>query len=148
MSGTIIRGTLIKGLNRPQKRKTQLSNRAHSANHLVRLYSHTEPRLIAFLRSEEEEGLLDGDPGEEEATNDDNSIVTLHPDTMEFLQLSYSTRILPKFPKRPNTYLAHDPAPWYGPSEAPSNPWNDLRLTRGLPAEASSGALHLHLARG
>jgi hypothetical protein len=48
LSGTIIRGTLIQGLNRPQKRKTQLSNWVHSANHLVRLYSHDEPRQAVF----------------------------------------------------------------------------------------------------
>ena len=65
VSGTIIRGTLIQGLNHPQKRKTQLSNRAHSAYCLVRLYSHTGPRLTVFLQSEGEEGLLDSDPGEE-----------------------------------------------------------------------------------
>ena len=46
--------------------QTQLSNRAHSANHLIILYSHTEPGPTVFLRSEGEEGLLDGDPGEEE----------------------------------------------------------------------------------
>ena len=63
--------------------QTRLSNRAHSANHLVRLCSHTEPGPTVFLRSEGEEGLLDSDPGEEEATNDDNSVVALHPDTME-----------------------------------------------------------------
>ena len=78
--------------------QTQLSNRAQNANRLVRLYSHTEPGPTVFLQSEGEEGLLDGDPGEEEATNDDNSVVTLHPDTMEHLQLSYSTRILPRLP--------------------------------------------------
>ena len=94
MSGTIIRGTLIQGPNRPKKRKTRLSNRAHSACHLVRLYSHDEPRRTVFLRSEGEKGLLYGDPEEEEATNDDNSVVTLHPDTMEFLQLFHSTHIL------------------------------------------------------
>ena len=88
LSGIIIRGTLIQGLNRPQKCKTQLSNWAHSANHIVRLYSHDEPRQAVFLRSEGEEGLLDGDHGEEEAANDGNSVVTLHPDTMEHLQSS------------------------------------------------------------
>jgi hypothetical protein len=65
VSGTIIRGTLIQGLNRPQKCKTQLSNRAHSAYRLVRLYSHTGLRLPFFLQSEGEEGLLDSDSGEE-----------------------------------------------------------------------------------
>ena len=50
-----------------------------------------------FLRSKGE-GLLDGDPGEEEATIDDNSVVALHPDTMEHLQLSHSTWILPRLP--------------------------------------------------
>ena len=59
--------------------------------------SHTEPGLTVFLRSEGERGLLDGDPREEEiaeATNDDNSVVTLHPDILELLQLSHSTQIL------------------------------------------------------
>jgi len=65
--------------------QTQLSNRAHSACRLVRLYSHTKPRLTTSLRFEGEEGLLHSDPGEEKVTNDDNSVVTLHPDTMEFL---------------------------------------------------------------
>ena len=69
----------------------RLGNQAHSANRLVRLCSHGELRQTVFLRSEGEEGLLDGDPGEEEATNDDNSVVTLHPDTVEHPQLSYST---------------------------------------------------------
>ena len=93
VSGTIIRGTLIQGLNRPWKCKTQLGHQAHSAYHLVRLYNHTEPRPTVFLRSEGEEGLLNGDPREEEATNDDNSVVTLHPDTMEIIQLFHSTQI-------------------------------------------------------
>jgi hypothetical protein len=62
------------------------------------LYSHGEPRQTIFLRSEREEGLLDRDPVEEEATNDDNSVITMHPDTIELLQLSHSTWILSKLP--------------------------------------------------
>ena len=77
LSGTTIRGTPTWGLRRPQKRKTRLGNRAHSANRLVIFYSHDEPRRTVFLRSEGEEGLVYGDPGEEEATNDDNFVVTL-----------------------------------------------------------------------
>ena len=72
----------------------RLDNQAHSTNRLVGLYSHGEPRQIVFLRSKGEEGLLDGDPGEEEvaeSTNDDNSVVALHSDTMELFQLSHST---------------------------------------------------------
>ena len=81
--------------------QTQSGNRAHSAYHLVRLYGHNEPRRAIFLRSEGKEGLLDGDPREEEvteATNDDNSVVALHPDTIELLQLSHNTRILSGLP--------------------------------------------------
>ena len=94
LSGTIIRGTLIQGLNRHHKRKTQLGNRAHSANRLAVLCSHGEPRQAVFLRSKGEEGLLDGDPGEEEATNDDNFVVTLHPDTIEHPHPSCGAQIL------------------------------------------------------
>ena len=118
MSGATIKGTLTQGQNRPQKRKTQLGNRAHSANCLIIVYSHDEPRRAVFLQSEREERLLDGDPGKEEATNDDNSIVTMHPNTMELLLLSHSTQILSRSPKRSNPHSAHDPAPRYGPSEA------------------------------
>ena len=34
----------------------------------------------------------------DEATNDDNSVVALHPDTIELLQLSHNTRILSGLP--------------------------------------------------
>ena len=121
MSGTIIRGTLIQGLNRPQKRKTQLSNRAHSSYHLVGLYSHTEPRLTVFLRSEGE-GLLDGDPGEEEATNDDNSVVALHPDTMELLQLFHSTPDPLQVPKEAQYILGSCPSFTVRPIRGPLEP--------------------------
>ena len=76
---------------------------------------------LPLIRREEE--LLDGDPGEEEATNYDNFVITLHPDTMEHLQLSYSTRILPRLPRGPiHTWLAAQlhgtahprPPPTYG----------------------------------
>ena len=60
-------------------------------------------KVNCFFLSEGDKGLLDGDPGEKEATNDDNSIVALHPDTMEHLQLSYSTRILPRLPRGQST---------------------------------------------
>ena len=86
------------GLKLPQKHKTHLGNRAHSANHLVILYSHGESRQTFCPRSEGEKGLLDGDPGEEEATNDDNSVVTLHLDTMRLFQLFHSTQILSRLP--------------------------------------------------
>jgi hypothetical protein len=57
-----------------------------------------------------------------EATNDDNSAVALHPDTMELFQLSHSIRILPRLPNKPNPYSVHGPAPRCGPSEAPLEP--------------------------
>ena len=57
-----------------------------------------------------------------EATNDDNSVVALHPDTMKLFQLSHSIRILPRLPKKPNPYSVHGPAPRCGPSEAPLEP--------------------------
>ena len=57
-----------------------------------------------------------------EATNDDNSIVTLHPDTVEHLQLFRSAQILSKFQRGLKHPLVHGPTPMYGPSEAPSQP--------------------------
>ena len=36
-----------------------------------------------------------------EATNDDKSVVALHPDTMEHLHLSYNTQILSRLPRGP-----------------------------------------------
>ena len=62
------------------------------------LYNHSELRQIVFFRSEGEKGLLDSDPGEKEVTNDDNSVIALHPDTIKFLQLSYNTQILSRLP--------------------------------------------------
>ena len=148
LSGTIIRGTLIQGLNRPKKRKTQLSNRAHIAGHRVRLYSHTEPRLTVFLRTEGEEGLLGGDPGEEEVTNDDYSVVAPHPDTMEFLQLSYSTQIIFRSQRGPTITQHTAQFRCTAHPRLPLDLQNDLHLARGLPAEASSSTLHPRLARG
>ena len=62
------------------------------------LYNHSELRQTVFFRSEGKKGLLDGDPGEEEATNDDNSVIALHPDTIQLLQLTYNTQILSRLP--------------------------------------------------
>jgi len=117
-----------------------LGNQAHSAYRRVRLYSHNEPRPTV-LRSEGKEGLLDGDPGEEEATNNDNSVVALHPDILELLQLSHSAQILSKsqgspIRTRPTAQLRGTAHP-----RPHSNPRNHLRLARGHPAKASSNAL-------
>jgi hypothetical protein len=84
----------------------------------------------------------------DEATNDDNSVVALHPDTMELFQLSHSARILSRSQKSP--IRTRPTAQHRGTTHPrlPSNSQNNLRLARGLPAEASNGALHLRLAQG
>ena len=58
------------------------------------LYNHSELRQTVFFQSEGEKGLLSGDPREKETTNDDNSVIALHPDTIKLLQLSYNIQIL------------------------------------------------------
>ena len=82
------------------------------------LYNHSELRQTIFFQSEGEKGLLDGDPGEKEATNDDNSVIALHPDTIKLLQLSYNTQSPFQDPKKPSPHSAYGPPPRYGPSEA------------------------------
>jgi hypothetical protein len=94
LSGTVTRGTLTRGLNRPQNTKHVLSNRAHKG-----LQSLSNPK---------------GKKGSKKA------------------QLALSPR----------------PDSTVQPIRTPSNPRNDLRLTRGLPTGILDDALQLCLTRG
>ena len=84
----------------------------------------------------------------DEATNDDNSVVALHPDTMELFQLSHSTRIISRSQRSP--IRTRPTAQHSGTTHPrlPSNLQNNLSLARGLSADASSRARNLRLARG
>ena len=50
--------------------------------------------------------------------------------------------------KRPASHSAHSPAQIVRPVRTPSNPRSNLRLARGLPAEALGNTPHLCFARG
>ena len=90
----MIRGTLTRGLNRPQNAKHVLSDRAHEG-----LQSPSNPK--------ERKGFKEA-------------------------QLTFGTR----------------PGSTVQPIRTPSNPRSDLRLARGLTAEALDSTPHLRLARG
>jgi hypothetical protein len=59
---------------------------------------------------------------DDEATNDDNSVVALHPDTMELLQIFYNTQIHSGHPKKPKNALSPRPTSAVRPIRGPLEP--------------------------